>query len=42
MRLKLKSTLSLEVTPEIGKTINYPSEAMMAWIKDTLVRREGK
>lgn len=42
MQLKLKSTLSLEATPEIGKTINYPSEAMMAWIKDTLVRRKGK
>lgn len=42
MRLKLKSTLSLEATTEIGKTINYPSEAMMAWIKDTLVRQEGK
>lgn len=42
MRLKLKSTLSLEATPEIGKTIYYSSGAMMAWIKDTLVGREGK
>lgn len=42
MKLKLKSTLSLDAMPEIGKTINYPSEAMMAWIKDALVRREGK
>lgn len=42
MKLKLKSTLSLEAMPEIGRTVNYHSEAMMAWIKDALVRREGK
>lgn len=42
MKLKLKSTLSLEAMPEIGGTINYPSEAMMTWIKDALVKREGK
>lgn len=29
MRLKLKSSLSLEVTSEIGKVTNYPSESMM-------------
>lgn len=42
MRLKLKSSLSLEVTPEIGKVTNYPSESMMTWIKDALVKQEAK
>lgn len=42
MRLKLKSNLSLEVTPEIDKVTNYTSEPMMAWIKDALVKPEDK
>lgn len=42
MRLKLKSSLSLEVTSEIGKVTNYPSESMMTWIKDALVKQEAK
>ena len=42
MRLKLKSSLSLEVTPEIDKVTNYPSESMMTWIKDALVKQEAK
>lgn len=42
MQLKLKSSLSLEVTPEIGKATNYTSEPMMTWIKDALVKQEAK
>ena len=42
MRLKLKSNLSLEVTPEIDKVTNYTSEPMMTWIKDALVKPEDK
>ncbi len=42
MQLKLKSSLSLEVTPEIGKVTNYTSEPMMTWIKDALVKQEAK
>lgn len=42
MQLKLKSSLSLEVTPEIGKVTNYTSEPMMTWIKDVLVKQEVK
>lgn len=42
MQLKLKSSLSLELTQEIGKVTNYPSESMMTWIKDALVKQEAK
>lgn len=42
MRLKLKSSLSLEVTPEIGKATNYHSEPMMTWIKDALTKQSAK
>lgn len=42
MQLKLKSSLSLEVTPEIGKVTNYTSEPMITWIKDALVKQEAK
>lgn len=42
MQLKLKSSLSLEVTPEIDKVTNYTSEPMMTWIKDALVKQEAK
>lgn len=42
MRLKLKSNLSLEATSEIGKVTNYPSESMMTWIKDALIKQEAK
>lgn len=42
MQLKLKSSLSLEVTPEIGIVTNYPSGPMMTWIKDALVKPEDK
>lgn len=42
MQLKLKSSLSLEVTSEIDKVTNYPSESMTTWIKDALVKPEDK
>lgn len=42
MQLKLKSSLSLELTQEIGKVTNYPSGSMMTWIKDALVKQEAK
>ncbi len=42
MQLKLKSSLSLEVTSEIDKVTNYPSESMTTWIKDALVKQEVK
>lgn len=38
MRLKLKSALSLEATPEIGRVAKYSSDSMMTWIKNALVK----
>lgn len=42
MRLKLKSALSLEATPEIGRVAKYSSDSMMTWIKNALVKQESE